>query len=112
MPANPSKPSERFRRRNVTRRRVIHRSQCNLFSTVEEGLRRLGVRVVVDAALLVNVGDLQVEVPLARADLANAFEKLVEIVLAKALVQLEPLVIERTLLTMNSRRGCVAQMRN
>jgi hypothetical protein len=61
---------------------------------LEERLRRLGVLVVVDAALLVDVGDLEVEAPLAGADLADSLEQLVEVVLAEALVQLQPLVVE------------------
>jgi hypothetical protein len=65
---------------------VLHR--------LEERLRRLGLLVVVDAALLVDVGDLQVEPPLAGADLPDPLEQLVEVVLAEALVQLEPLVVE------------------
>jgi hypothetical protein len=40
----------------------------------EERLRRLGLLVVVDAALFVDVGDLQVEPPLAGADLPDALE--------------------------------------
>jgi hypothetical protein len=65
---------------------VLHR--------LEERLGRLGLLVVVDAALLVDVGDLQVEAPLAGADLPDPLEQLVEVVLAEALVQLEPLVVE------------------
>jgi hypothetical protein len=61
---------------------------------LEEGLGRLGVLVVVDAALLVDVGDLQVEAALAGADLTDPLEQLVEVVLAEAFVQLQPLVIE------------------
>jgi hypothetical protein len=53
---------------------------------LEERLRRLGLLVVVDAALLVDVGDLEVEPPLAGADLPDPLEQLVEVVLAEALV--------------------------
>ena len=65
---------------------VLHR--------LEEGLRDLGVLVVVDAALLVDVGDLEVEAALAGADLADALEQLVEVVLAEARALLEPLVVQ------------------
>src|ERR1041385_872870 len=61
---------------------------------LEERLCDLGVLVVVDAALLVNVGDLQVEPSLAGADLTDPLEQLVEVVPAEALVQLQPLVVE------------------
>jgi len=61
---------------------------------LEERLRDLSVFVVVDAALLVDIRDLEVEAPLAGANLADALEELVEVVLAKPLVQLEALVVE------------------
>ena len=61
---------------------------------LEEGLGDLGLRVVVDAALLVDVGDLQVEAALAGPDLADALEQLVEVVLAEPPVELQPLVVE------------------
>ena len=61
---------------------------------LEERLGDFRVLVVVDAALLVDVGDLQIEPPLAGPDLADAFQKLVEVVLAEPLVQLQPLVVE------------------
>jgi hypothetical protein len=83
---------------------VLHR--------LEERLRRLGLLVVVDAALLVDVGDLQVEAPLAGADLPDPLEQLVEVVLAEALVQLEPLVIEDEALDDELAQVWVAQMRN
>jgi hypothetical protein len=62
-------------------------------SSLEEGLSRLGLRVVVDAALLIDVRDLQVEPALAGSDLADPFEQFVEVVLAEALVQLQPLIV-------------------
>ena len=51
-------------------------------------------RLIVDAALLVDVGDLEVEAPLAGADLADALEQFVEVVLAEARALLEPFVVE------------------
>jgi len=49
------------------------------------------VLVVVDAALLVDVSELQIEPRLAGADLQDALEQFVEVVSAEGLVQLEPL---------------------
>ena len=88
-------------------------AQCSLFCTVAKNvLRDLGVRVVVDAALLVDVGDLQVEAALAGADLADALEQLVEVVLAEARPCLSRSSSSTKPLTMNSLSVCVAQMRN
>jgi hypothetical protein len=75
-------------------------AQWSLFCTVlknvclEERLRHRRRRVVVDAALLVDVGNLQVEPPLARPNLADAIEQLVEVVFPKPLVQLESLIVK------------------
>ena len=71
-----------------------HRPVQLVLHGLEERLGCLGMLVVVDAALLVNVGDLQVEPPLAGADLTDPLEQLVKVVPAEALVQLEPLVVE------------------
>ncbi len=65
---------------------VLHRGK--------EGFRGLGLRVVVDAGLFVEVGDLEVEASLARSNLADALDELVEVVFAEPLIELEPLVIE------------------
>ena len=49
---------------------------------------------MIDAALLVDVGDLQVEPTFACPDLPDALEQLVEVVLAESLVELQALVVE------------------
>ena len=89
-----------------------HRPMQLVLHGLEKRLRDLGVLVVVDAALLVDIGDLQVEAPFAGPDLPDTFQQLVKIVLAEPLTLLEPLVVRTNPLMMNSRSVWVAQMRN
>jgi hypothetical protein len=60
----------------------------------EERARDVGIPVVVDAALLIDVGDLEAEATLAGADLADALQQFVEVVLAETRALLEALVVE------------------
>ena len=50
----------------------------------EERLGDLCRAVVIDTALLVDIGDLEVEAPLAGPDGADTLQQLVEVVLAEA----------------------------
>lgn len=61
---------------------------------LEKGMSDFGILVVVNAALLVNVRNLEIEPSLACSDLANPLEQIVEIILSKPLVQLWSLVIQ------------------
>ena len=54
----------------------------------------LGLRVVVDATLGVDVSDLLVEASLAGSDLLYSFQKLVEIIFAELFPLLESFVVE------------------
>ena len=60
-------------------------------SLISSSIRYL---VVVDAALLVDIGDLEIEPPFAGTDLADALQKLVEVVFAETLIELQPFVVE------------------
>lgn len=60
----------------------------------EEDLGDFGFTAVIDAALLIDIGDLQIEAPFARPDFADALEQFIEIILGKTLAGLQPLVIE------------------
>ena len=60
---------------------------------LEEPLGHLGARVVIDARG-VDVDDLLVEQPLARADVADAGQRLVEVVLADGAPGLDALIVE------------------
>ena len=61
---------------------------------LEEGLGDVGILVVVDAALLIDIGDFEVETPLAGADGANPLKELIEIVLAETLALLKPFIVK------------------
>ena len=59
----------------------------------EEGLGDLGALIVVDARG-VDVGDLLVEQPLGRADVANAGKQLLKVILPDSSSRLDALVVE------------------
>ena len=61
--------------------------------SLEEYLSDLGVRAVVDTALLMEVCDLEVEAPLAGTDGANPLQQFIEVVSAETLPLLQALVI-------------------
>lgn len=61
---------------------------------LEEGLGDGGVRPVVNAALLVDVGHLQVEAPLARTDRAYPVQQFFEVVRAEVLALLQPVIVQ------------------
>jgi hypothetical protein len=65
---------------------VLHR--------LEECLRNLGVAVVVDTALLVNIRDLQVEAALAGTNLPNPLQQFIEVILAESLALLQTLIVQ------------------
>src|ERR1035437_2006605 len=67
--------------------------QLDLQSLVER-LRDLGIAVVVDAALLMDVGDLEIEAPLASPDGPDALQQFFKIMLAKPLSLLQTLIVE------------------
>jgi hypothetical protein len=50
--------------------------------------------VVVDAVLLVDVGDLEIEAPYAGTDGANPLQEFVKIVLAETLALLEAFIVQ------------------
>src|ERR1044071_6717923 len=79
-----------------------------ILHSLKECLCDCRVLIVIYACLFVQVGDLQIEPPLAGSDFAYSLEKLVEVVLAEALVQLEPLIVERESLDYKLRKslGC------
>ena len=60
----------------------------------EKRLRDFGVPIVVDAALLVNIGDLEVKPPLACPDFADAFEEFIEVVFSESRALFKALIIE------------------
>jgi hypothetical protein len=62
--------------------------------SLEKRLRDLGIAVVVDAALLIDVGDLEIEAPLASPDGPDALQQVVKIILAKPLSLLQTLIVE------------------
>ena len=82
---------------------------------LDRGVEVLGhgrVLVVVEAALLEYVGDLEPHAPLARADVADAGEQLVEVVLAEGPAVLEHVVVEDETLgdvLLEGRRGPLAE---
>ena len=53
-----------------------------------------GPRIVIDAALLKKVGDLEVKAALACSNLAVSLKEFVEVIFPITLVQFEPLVVE------------------
>jgi len=61
---------------------------------LEKRLGKLRLFVIVDAALFVDVGDLQIKSPLARPNLADAIEQFLEVIFAKPLIKLQPLIIQ------------------
>ena len=61
---------------------------------LEKLLRQFGVAVVVDAGG-VDVGDLLVEEPLAGANVANAGQQFVEVVLPERAPRLDALIVQR-----------------
>jgi len=61
---------------------------------LEKGLGDLCTLVVINAALLVNISDLEVEAPLAGSDFSNSFEQFIKIILAKTLALFEPFIVQ------------------
>jgi hypothetical protein len=74
---------------------------------LEEGASEIGIAVVVDAEG-VYVGDLLVEEPLAGADVSDASEEFVEVVLTDGATGFDALVVEGEALVRSSERRVVA----
>lgn len=65
-----------------------------ILNCLEKALGGLGGLVVVDATLLVDIRDFEVETALARPDFPDALDELIEVVRTEADVELEAFVVQ------------------
>ena len=69
-----------------------------ILNGLEESLCNFRSGGVINAALFVDISDLQIEAAFTGADLTNPFEQFIEVIWSKALIQLKAFVIEYEIL--------------